>query len=101
MEANAAEEIVEPVEDDEAAERAMFDALDGEVPNPEKVHRLSVVPATPVETLLMKLDAWLLQQPEFILLLNAPRTTRRKAAQRLAKHITTYPMRGMPFGGTV
>lgn len=55
--------------------------------------------ATPMESLLMKMDAWLLQQPEFILLLDAPRETRRKAARALAQHILTYPMRGMPFGG--
>lgn len=54
---------------------------------------------TPTELLLAKMDAWLLQQPEFIAILNSPRSTRRRAAQVLAKHITTYPMRGEPFGG--
>lgn len=52
----------------------------------------------PVALLLAKMDAWLLQQPEFIRLLNAPRKQRRNLAIQLAKHITTYPMRGRVFG---
>lgn len=63
-------------------------------PKSAGVHR-----ATPMESLLAKMDMWLLQQPEFIAILNAPRSTRREAASLLAKHITTYPMRGRNFGG--
>lgn len=65
-----------------------------DVPQKRHIHQ-----PTPTELLLAKMDAWLLQQPEFIAILNSPRSTRRRAAQILAKHITTYPMRGEPFGG--
>lgn len=58
-----------------------------------------ITTATPVESLLMKLDAWLLQQPEWLHLLEAPRHVRRQAAKKLAQHILTFPMRGRPFGG--
>lgn len=61
---------------------------------PKKIH----VP-TPTETLLEKLDGWLMQQPEFLVILNAPRNIRRQAAKAMAAHILSFPKRGKPFGG--
>jgi hypothetical protein len=58
------------------------------------------IAASPVESLLLKLDMWLLQQPEFIFLItSAPRPTRREASRLIAKHCMSYPMRGKAFGG--
>lgn len=47
----------------------------------------------PVENLLSKLDRWLLQQPEWAIILVQPRATRRKAIQLMAKHLVTIPQR--------
>lgn len=58
-----------------------------------------LVQVTPVISLLLKLDAWLLQQPEFLAVLQAPRATRRQAIKLIAKHIATFPARGKTFGG--
>lgn len=63
----------------------------------EKAQKL--VQVTPVVSLLLKLDAWLLAQPEFLAVLQAPRATRRQAIKLIAKHIATFPARGKTFGG--
>ncbi len=47
----------------------------------------------PVDTLLTKLELWLMQQPEWAFLLQAPRHTRRQAIQLVAKRILTIPNR--------
>jgi hypothetical protein len=43
--------------------------------------------------LIAKLDAWLLQQPEYVALLAGSRRDRRRAAQLLAQHVFTIPAR--------
>lgn len=53
----------------------------------------------PVETLLLKLERWLLQQPEWAVILAAPRQVRRQAITLLAKRILTIPARYSNFGG--
>lgn len=60
-----------------------------------------LVAATPMDALLMKLDRWLLVQPEWLSILEAPRATRRQAINLLSKHILTYPARGRTFGEEV
>lgn len=60
--------------------------------NPEKKHLL-VPDYNPVETLLTKLEHWLLVQPEWAILLAAPRATRRKAINLMSKRLLTIPNR--------
>lgn len=48
---------------------------------------------TPMDSLLEKLDEWLLQQPEWPVILYAPRNVRRQAAQLVARHLLTIPTR--------
>lgn len=64
-----------------------------------KKEKAQLVQVTPVVSLLLKLDAWLLAQPEFLAVLQAPRATRRQAIKLIAKHIATFPARGKTFGG--
>jgi hypothetical protein len=64
----------------------------GEVPEHVK-KRLIRVENSPVEMLLLKLEAWLLQQPEWGVILAAPRATRRRAINLLAKRLVTIPNR--------
>lgn len=40
---------------------------------------------------LAKLDKWLIQQPEYIMLLALPKENRKQAARLIAKHLTTIP----------
>jgi hypothetical protein len=47
----------------------------------------------PVNTLLTKLELWLLQQPEWAVILAAPRKTRRQAINLVAKRLLTIPNR--------
>lgn len=61
--------------------------------------QLVQVEVSPVNLLLAKLDNWLLQQPEWLVILSAPRATRRKAITLISKHLLTYPARGRSFGG--
>lgn len=49
---------------------------------------------SPLESLLAKLDQWLIQQPEWPVILAAPRGTRRAALAQLAKHFATIPKPG-------
>lgn len=53
----------------------------------------------PVESLLLKLERFLVEQPEWALILQAPRPTRRKAVSLLSKRILTVPRQGKVFGG--
>lgn len=46
-----------------------------------------------IERLLLHLDAWLLQQPEMMLLWAQPRHVRRQVSKLLAEHIATIPKR--------
>lgn len=52
---------------------------------------MSVERATPLESLLLKLDGWLRQQPEWPALFTADRRTRRRAAQALAQALYRLP----------
>ena len=52
----------------------------------------------PVDVLLTKLERWLLQQPEWAVILAAPRTVRRQAITLIAKRLTTIPNRYSGFG---
>lgn len=63
-----------------------------------KRQRSTLEPATPLDSLLLKLDRFLLQQPEWLVILAAPRKVRRQAISLLSKHILTYPARGRVFG---
>lgn len=45
--------------------------------------------------LLDKHQAWLIQQPELLLLWTADRNTRRRAAKALADELLTIPVRAM------
>jgi hypothetical protein len=58
-----------------------------------RANERGVIVPTPMETLLLKLDAWLVQQPEYSLLFLAPRATRRQAANLVARHLLTIPTR--------
>ena len=71
---------------------ATVSAPSSEVPNPEK-KRLLVPDYNPVETLLTKLEHWLLVQPEWAVILAAPRATRRKAITLMSKRLLTIPNR--------
>ena len=53
---------------------------------------------SPVEILLAKLERWLIQQPEWAVILAAPRATRRAAVSLLAKRLLTIPNRYSNFG---
>lgn len=46
-----------------------------------------------VQSLLTKLDRWLLQQPEYPILFLGDRKTRRQASSLLGKHVFTLPER--------
>lgn len=48
----------------------------------------------PVEVLVLKLEAFLSQQPEWALILTRPRNERRRAVTLLAKRFLTIPVRG-------
>jgi hypothetical protein len=67
-------------------------AAEEEAHNPEKKH-LIVPNYNPVEELLTKLEHWLLMQPEWAVVLAAPRATRRKAITLMSKRILTIPNR--------
>jgi hypothetical protein len=81
-----------------AVDRSMQDE-DYEVPSPPKKHVIHPE-YNPVENLLGKLERWLLQQPEWAVILAAPRKTRRQAVSLLSKRLLTYPVRGGKFGGS-
>ena len=53
---------------------------------------------SPVDSLLTKLERWLLQQPEWAVILAAPRTTRRQAITLISKRLLTIPNRYSNFG---
>lgn len=79
----------------------------------EETHRHSLTPeerdaiikaaftkaTSPLESLLAKLDQWLIQQPEWPVILAAPRGTRRAALAQLAKHFATIPKPKAKPGG--
>lgn len=48
---------------------------------------------TPEQMLLRKLDGWLIQQPEWVLVFARSRSARRELARQVAKHLTTIPTR--------
>ena len=48
-----------------------------------------------VERLLSKLEGWLLQQPEMLLIWTQDRDTRKRVEREVAKLLTTIPARGM------
>jgi hypothetical protein len=53
---------------------------------------------SPVDVLLAKLELFLVQQPEWAVILAAPRTARRHAVSLIAKRLLTTPTRGSKFG---
>lgn len=55
--------------------------------------KVDLKPPTPMQSLLLKLDQWLMSQPEWPLLFLAGRNTRREAARQVSKHILTMPSR--------
>ena len=59
----------------------------------ENTQRLEYPDYNPVENLLGKLDHWLMQQPEWAIILASPRTVRRQAITLLAKRLVTIPNR--------
>lgn len=48
----------------------------------------------PVDLLLAKLDLFLAQQPEWAIILTAPRSARRQAVNLISKRLLTIPKRG-------
>jgi hypothetical protein len=70
---------------------------ENDVPNPEK-RRIEYPDYNPVDNLLSKLEGWLLQQPEWAVILAAPRKTRRQAITLISKRLLTIPTRGSNFG---
>ena len=46
-----------------------------------------------VERLLNKLDRWLLQQPEWLFVMNSPRATRKRVAKIVAEELLLIPVR--------
>lgn len=46
-----------------------------------------------LEILLDKLERWLIMQPEWVLVFNHDRASRRRAADLVAKELTTIPQR--------
>jgi hypothetical protein len=93
MEPNIIEEAQASVELDGETQSVDPDGKTyGEVPSPEKKHLL-VPDYNPIETLLTKLEQWLLMQPEWAVVLAAPRATRRKAITLMSKRILTIPNR--------
>lgn len=59
---------------------------------------VSNVAEAALELLLEHLSGWLMQQPEYPVLFLHDRKTRKKAAEELAKFITTIPVRELPEG---
>lgn len=103
LEAMDAEELGFAAPDPEVPDETGVPELDEvEIPWLKEARRkqeLVLQEATPVDLILLKLDAWLLQQPEWMFILSAPRATRRKAINLISKHLLTYPARGKSFGG--
>lgn len=97
----AGEELDEPIQaalmENEATGEvevvAEVEEADYTIKNPKKKHIERVPILSPVEGLLLKLEQWLLLQPEWAIILAAPRATRRKAISLLAKRILTIPQR--------
>lgn len=52
---------------------------------------MTIEKGTPVHLLLLKFDAWLKVQPEWVAIMASPRTTRRAAAKELANRLYTIP----------
>lgn len=69
---------------------------DSSTSEPKK--RLVVPSLSPVDVLVAKLEGWVTQQPEWLVLLAAPRNVRRQAVSRMSKTILTFPKRGSNFG---
>ena len=61
--------------------------------------RIEVPNYSPVAVLMEKLERWLLMQPEWAVILAAPRATRRSAVQLISKRLVTTPTRHENFGG--
>jgi len=75
---------------------------EGQIPwlDDERAAKRLVMPEySPVENLLVKLEKWLIVQPEWAVILAAPRTTRRKAINLISKRLLTIPNRYSNFGG--
>lgn len=87
------------LQDDVILEKLAGEDPDGTLPWEGKEREGRFEPATPLDSLLLKLDNWLLMQPEWLVILDAPRRTRRQAINLLSKHILTFPARGRTFGG--
>lgn len=84
----------------EALTQAMGEA-EGEIPWMEgaKQRELVMPEHNPVNVLLTKLEKWLLMQPEWAVILAAPRKTRRQAINLISKRLLTIPNRYQNFGG--
>ena len=75
------------------------DSPDAEIPWLGQKRHLEVPNYNPVASLLGKLERWLLLQPEWAVILAAPRQVRRQAITLIAKRLTTIPNRYENFGG--
>lgn len=96
------EEVQEKVE--EAIAAAVSDAMaEGDIPWLEgaqkKQAKLAYPDYNPVDVLLTKLERWLIVQPEWAVILAAPRKTRRQAINLISKRLLTIPNRYSNFGG--
>lgn len=63
----------------------------------QQAKKLSVPSYSPVDILLAKLDLFLAQQPEWAVILAAPRQARRQAANLIARRVLTIPKRDGRF----
>lgn len=84
------------------AEEAGIDleeVTDGDIPWMAGKKKLEYPNYNPVDVLLTKLEKWLLMQPEWAVILQAPRRTRRQAITLISKRLATIPNRYSNFGG--
>ena len=95
------EEVALKVE--EAITAAVGDAMaEGDIPwleGAQKKAKLVYPDYNPVDVLLTKLEHWLIVQPEWAVILAAPRKTRRQAINLISKRLLTIPNRYSNFGG--